>query len=86
MTFDVEFMDSDIKYASNQIGYHDSHIDDHDRDLKESMGMMDIIKDEVMKLERMNHCSHCWDFPGEEAQPMEDVSITQPVGFSGKPK
>ena len=45
---------SDVRYMSNQIGCHDSRIDDHDRDFRELMGTVDIIKDEVLKLARMN--------------------------------
>ena len=62
---------SDVRYMSNQIGCHDSHIDDHDRDLKELMGTMDIIKEEVMKLAKMNQCSHWQESLGDEVRPME---------------
>ena len=44
----------DIRYISNQIGYRDSRIDDLERDLKELMGTMDIIKEEVMKMAKMS--------------------------------
>ena len=77
-------MKSDVKFISTQIGCHDSNIDNHDRDLSELMGMVDIIKEEVMKLARMNQCNHCQYSPGDEARPMEDVSVTDPVGFSCK--
>ena len=40
-------MASDVKYMTNQISCHDSNIYDHDWDLRELMGMVDIIKDEV---------------------------------------
>ena len=86
MAYDVKFMDSNIRYMSNQIGCHDSRIEDHDRDLKELMGTVDIIKEEVMKLARMNQCSHGQDSLGDDARPMDDVSVTQPVGFSTKTK
>ena len=69
-------MDFNVRYMSNQIGCHDSHIDDHDQDLKELMGTVDIIKEEVLKLAKMNQCSHCQEYLGDEARPMEEVSVT----------
>ena len=85
MAVDVKFMVSDIRYLCNQIGCHDSHIDDHNRYLRELMGLVDIIKDEVLKLARMNQCSHCQDSPSEEDPVVENFLVTQLVGFSGKP-
>ena len=50
MASDVKHLVSDIRFLSNHIGFHDSRINDNDRDLKELMGTVDIIKDEVPKL------------------------------------
>ena len=63
-------------FFSNQIGCHGSRIDDHDRYLKKMMGMVDIIQEGVLNLSQMNQCSHCQDYPGEAAQPMEDILVT----------
>ena len=52
-------MASYIRYISNQIGCHDSRIDDHEHDLRELMGMVEIIKDEVLIMSKMTQCSHC---------------------------
>ena len=35
---------ADVKYLANQMGCHESRIDDNDRDLREIMGTVDIIK------------------------------------------
>ena len=86
MDFNVKHLVSDMRFLSNHIGCHDSRIDNHDGDLKELTGTVDIIKEEVHNLVQMNQCSHCQDYPGEASQPMEDISVTQPVGFPGKPK
>ena len=67
MEYDVNFMVYDIRFLSNQIGFRDSYIDDHDIHLNELMGTVDIIKAEVMKLARMNQCTHCQDSLGDEA-------------------
>ena len=45
---------SDIIYIANQIGFHDSRIDDNERDLRELIGTVDIIKEEVLKISRMS--------------------------------
>ena len=50
---------SDIRNIANQISCHDSRIDDNEHDLRELMGIVDIIKEEVMKMSRMSQCSHC---------------------------
>ena len=48
---------SDIRYIANQIGCHDSRIDDNNRDLRDLMGTIDIIKEEVLKMSRMSLCN-----------------------------
>ena len=58
MAYDVNFMVSDIRHFSNHIGCNESYINDPDRDLKELMVSMDIIKDKVLNLARMDQCSH----------------------------
>ena len=73
-------MSSDIIYITNQNGSHDSYIDYHDKDLKELMGTTDIIKEEVMKLDKMNQCNHFQESPSDEAHLMEEVSVTHLVG------
>ena len=50
------------------------------------MATVDIVKEEVLNISHMNQCSHYQDSPGEEAQPMEGILVTHPMGFSGKPK
>ena len=77
---------SDVKYLANQMGLHESRIYDNDHDLCELMGIVDLIKEEVQKLESMNHCSHCQETPAQD-HPMEETYIVQPVhGLGGKIK
>ena len=73
MAYDVNFMVSYIRHFSNHIGCNESYINDPDRDLKELMVSMDIIKDNVLNLARMDQYSHFQDSLGKEAQPMEDI-------------
>ena len=72
-------MDSDIQYVTNQIDGHNCRIDDHECDLKELMGTMEIIKDEVLKMSKMSQCIHCQDSTKEGALPMEEVYVMQPT-------
>ena len=58
MAYDINFMVSDIRHFSNHIGCNESYINDPDRDLKELMVSMDIIKDKELNLARMDQCSH----------------------------
>ena len=66
---------SDVKYLANQMGYHESIINDNDHDLCEMMGTVDFIKEEVQKMENMNHCSHCQETPAHGHHPIEETSI-----------
>ena len=86
MEFDVKKLVADGRHVSYQTNCHDSRIEDHDKDLRDLMGTMGCIQEDLQKLVQMNQCSHCQDHPGEAAQPMEEYSVTQPVGFLGKPK
>ena len=43
-----------IWYISNQIGCQESRIEDLERDLRELMGTIDIIKEEVLKMAKMS--------------------------------
>ena len=63
-----------VNYLANQMGCHKYRIDDNDRELRELMGTVGFIKEEVQKLESMNHCSHCQETPAQD-HPMEETSI-----------
>ena len=77
---------SDVKYLANEMGCHESRIDDNYRDLRELMGAIYFIKEEVHKLTNMNHCIHCQETPTQD-HPMEETSIVQLVhGPRGKKK
>ena len=76
---------ADIRYISNQIGCQDSRIDDLERDSRELMGPVDVIKEEVLKMAKMSQCSHCQESPVDGDRPMEEASVTQPaLGLVGK--
>ena len=76
---------TNVNYLLNEMGYHESIINDNDRELRELMGIVDIIKKEVKKLANMNYCSHCQENPTQD-HPMEETSVVQPVHGSGDKK
>ena len=49
------------------------------------MGTVDIIKEEVQKLDNMNQCSHCQYSP-EKDHPMEETFVMQHVHDPGEKK
>ena len=65
---------SDVKYLANEMGCHESRIDDNDRDLRELMGTIYFIKEEVHKLTNMNHSIHYQETP-TQGHPMEETSV-----------
>ena len=78
---------SDLKYLENQMGFHEYRIDDSDHDLRELMGTIDFIKEEVQKMVNMNQCIHCQETPEHDNHPMEETSVVQPIhGIEGKKK
>ena len=77
---------SDVKYMANQMGCHESRIDDNDHDLRELMGIVDFIKEEVHKMANMNHCNHCQETPAQD-HPVEETFVLRPVHvLEGKKK
>ena len=81
-TKEVKQLVDDNKYISYQTSCHDSRIEDHDMDLKEMMGKIDRMQEDIQNLVQLNQGSHVQDNPTPTAQRMEEDSITQPVGFS----
>ena len=51
----------------------------------ELMGTIDIIKEEVMMIARMNQCSHCEDSLDQGVHPMEETPVFHlDLGHKGK--
>ena len=85
MEKEVKQLVDDVKYISYQTSCHDSRIEDHDMDLKEMMGKIDRVQEDIQKLVQLNQESHVQDKPALAAQRMEEESVTQHVGFNKKP-
>ena len=74
-----------VGYTSYQISNHDAKIDDNEMDLKEIMGKVDRITENMQSLVKMNQESQVHENPAGAIQNMEEESIIQPVGHLGNP-
>ena len=83
---EVKQLVDDVRYISYETSCHDARIDDHDMDMKEMMGKIDRILEDLHNLVQLNEGSHAQDNPGTTTQRMEEDSVTQAMGFPGKPK
>ena len=86
---DVKQLVEDVCYVSYQTSCHDSRIDDNEMNLKEIMGKVDRIQEDLQNLQnllQLNQGSHVQENPGAVVQKMEEDSVTQPMGFPGKHK
>ena len=63
----------------------DITIDDNEMNLKEIMGKIDRIQEDLQLLVQMNQGSRAQENLGEEVQKMEEESVTQLVGQPGNP-
>ena len=58
-------------------------IDDTERNLREIMGKVDRIQEDLQHLVSMNQGSKAFETPVAAAHPMEEESIVQPMKHSG---
>ena len=74
-----------VGYTSYQISNHDARIDDTEMNLKEIMGKVDHIQEDLQRLVQMNQGSQANENPPGGAQHMEEESVMQPMGYPGNP-
>ena len=65
----------EVNYLSYQTSNHDARIDDNEMHLKENMGKIDRIHEDLQLLVKMNQGSHVQENPGEAIQ-KEEESVT----------
>ena len=82
---EVKSMGEVISYTSVQISNHDARIDDNESNLREMMGKVDRIKEDLQRLINMNQCSKALETPAAAAHPMEEESVVQPMKPIGNP-
>ena len=74
-----------VGYTSYQNGNHDAKIDDNEMNLKEIMGKVNRIQEDLQRLVQMNQGSQVHENPTGAIQNMEEESVIQPVGHLGNP-
>ena len=74
-----------VGYTSYQISNHEARIDDNEMNLKEIMGKVDRIQEDLQRLVQMNQGSQAHENLPGVAQHMEEESVTRPLGHQGNP-
>ena len=74
-----------VSYASYHISNHDARIDDNEMNLKEIMGKVDRIQEDLHLLVQLNQGSQAQENPVGATQNVVEESITQPMGQPGNP-
>ena len=74
-----------VSYASYQIDNHDARIDDNEMNLKEIMGKVDRIQEDLHLLVQLNQGSQAHENPVGAVQNMVEESVAQPMGHPGNP-
>ena len=85
MAKEVKRMGETVSYTSLQISNHDSRIDDNESNLREIMGKVDKIQEDLERLIAMNQGSRVHGATAEAEQPMEEESVVQARHFRGNP-
>ena len=82
---EVKSMGEVVIYTSYQISNHDSMIDDTKSNLREIMGKVDRIQEDLQCLVSMNQCRKAFETPAAATHPMEEESVVQPIKPPGNP-
>ena len=78
-------MGGTVRYTSLQISNHDARIDDNESILREMMGKVERIQEDLEKLLSMNQGSRVNGVNSGADQPMEEEFVVQPRALRGKP-
>ena len=82
---EIKSMGETVSYISLQISNHDSRIDDNESNLREMMGKVDRIQEDLERLITMNQGSRVNGATAEAEHPMEEELVVQPRHFRGNP-
>ena len=72
---EVKSMGEVVSDTSYQISNHDSRIDDTESNLRQRMGKVDKIQEDLQRLVSMNQGSKAFETPAAATHPMEEESI-----------
>ena len=76
----VKNMEDTVSFTSLQISNHDSRIDDNESSLRELLGKVDKIQEDLQKFISMNRSSRVHASYDDVVLPMEEESVLQPRG------
>ena len=82
---EVKSMGETVSYTSLQISNHDARIDDNESNLRDIMGKVHRIQEDLERLITMNQGSRVNGATAEAEHPMEEESVVQPRNFRGNP-
>ena len=85
MAKEVKKMGETISYTSLQISNHDARIDDNERNLREIMGKVDRIQEDLQRFIAMNQNNRVDGEAVEAVLPMEEESVVHPRNNRGNP-
>ena len=80
---DIKKMEDIVSYTSLQISNHDSRIDDNESTLREMLGKVDRIQEDLERLISLNQGNRINGASVAAERPMEEESVVQPVHFRG---
>ena len=82
---EIKSMGEIVSYTSLQISNHDSRIDDNESILREMMGKVDRIQEDLERFITMNQGSRVNGINEAANHPMEEESVVQPRAIRGNP-
>ena len=83
MAREVKSMGETMSYTSLQISNHDARIDDNESNLREIMGKLDRIQEDLQRFITMNQSSRVNGATANVVHPMEEESVVQPRNIRG---
>ena len=85
MAKEIKSMNETVRYTSLQVSNQDARIDDNESNLRELLGKVDRIQEDLEKLISMNQGSRVNGVNEEADHPMEEESVVQPRAIRGNP-
>ena len=82
---EIKSMGETVSYTSLQISNHDSRINDNESNLREMVGKVDRIQEDLERFITMNQGSRVNGANVEAEHPMEEESVVQSKHFRGNP-
>ena len=85
MAREIKSLGETVSYTSLQISNHDARIDDNKSTLREMLGKVDRIQEDLERLITMNQGGRVNEATTEADHQMEEESVVQPRDIRGNP-